>query len=112
GPVAVLDKNVNAHAERMVRHGTPPCPPRLTRRSVPRVLRCGRSGMSAKVKEVRTHEGKPYGWTFRCPGCNDWHVLKDWTFNGNLEKPTFSPSVLVHPHQALADDDKTVITTP
>jgi hypothetical protein len=68
--------------------------------------------MSAKVKEVKTGDGKPYGWKFRCPGCNDWHVLHGWTFNGNLEKPTFSPSVLVHSHEALGDDDKTVITTP
>jgi hypothetical protein len=68
--------------------------------------------MGAKVKEIRTHEDKPYGWSFRCPGCNDWHVLKDWTFNGSLEKPTFTPSVLVHSHKALADDDVTVIMTP
>jgi len=29
-----------------------------------------------------------------CPGCNHIHGidLKRWTFNGNLESPTFSPS--------------------
>ena len=37
---------------------------------------------------------------FRCPGCEDVHnVVVDapsgWTWNGDLEKPTFSPSVLV-----------------
>lgn len=39
---------------------------------------------------------------FRCPGCNDLHqVVVDksepqpvWEFNGDVEKPTFSPSVL------------------
>lgn len=33
---------------------------------------------------------------FRCPGCNDTHTLsyRIWTFNGDLEKPTFRPSVL------------------
>lgn len=32
---------------------------------------------------------------YRCP-CGDVHALKGkWTFNGDLEKPTFSPSVLV-----------------
>jgi hypothetical protein len=35
---------------------------------------------------------------FWCPGCNDIHAIRDgssgWTFNGNHEKPTFTPSVL------------------
>lgn len=34
--------------------------------------------------------------TFYCPGCEMPHSFdKRWTFNGNLEKPTFSPSLLV-----------------
>lgn len=37
---------------------------------------------------------------FRCPGCNDVHgivvdVPEAWTWNGDLERPTFSPSVLM-----------------
>lgn len=34
---------------------------------------------------------------FRCPGCDDFHTIRvgTWTFNGDLERPTFSPSVLV-----------------
>ena len=36
---------------------------------------------------------------FQCPGCNETHEISDkpggWTFNGDFEKPTFSPSVLV-----------------
>lgn len=37
---------------------------------------------------------------FRCPGCEDNHqILADrdrgWGFNGDLERPTFTPSVLV-----------------
>ncbi len=34
---------------------------------------------------------------FRCPGCDDFHQIRVgiWTFNGDLERPTFSPSVLV-----------------
>ncbi len=33
---------------------------------------------------------------FWCPGCECMHVLTPgWTFNGNYDKPTFSPSVLV-----------------
>lgn len=31
-----------------------------------------------------------------CPGCNFTHVLDDrWTFNGDYEKPTFTPSLLI-----------------
>ena len=33
---------------------------------------------------------------FRCPGCNSSHFVNDgWTWNGSVEKPTFSPSILV-----------------
>ena len=45
------------------------------------------------------------GYSFECPGCGSQHVYytvefntppnPTWTFNGNLEKPTFSPSLLV-----------------
>lgn len=44
------------------------------------------------------HQGngsKRVAWI--CPGCNDVHQIDParWTWNGSLEKPTFSPSVLV-----------------
>lgn len=46
---------------------------------------------------VRVAEGGRY--TFRCPGCNRNHSVVvaagQWTFNGDVERPTFSPSVLV-----------------
>lgn len=34
---------------------------------------------------------------FRCPGCDDNHQVGvgTWTWNGDLERPTFTPSVLV-----------------
>lgn len=33
-----------------------------------------------------------YHW---CPACQDIHTLPDrWQFDGNLEKPTFSPSFI------------------
>lgn len=41
---------------------------------------------------------------FRCPGCDDNHQIRvgTWTWNGDLDLPTFSPSVLVkgygYPH--------------
>ena len=31
-----------------------------------------------------------------CPGCGCSHIFdQQWTFNGDFEKPTFSPSMLV-----------------
>lgn len=39
--------------------------------------------------------------SFHCPGCNGTHSINTipprpvWDFNGNLEAPTFEPSVLV-----------------
>lgn len=56
-----------------------------------------------RVKES-IHEGSLVALQFRCPGCNDWHsVYQDngqrkgplWKWNGSLEKPTFTPSLLV-----------------
>lgn len=33
---------------------------------------------------------------FWCPGCENMHVLDgSWNFNGDYNKPTFSPSILV-----------------
>jgi hypothetical protein len=39
---------------------------------------------------------------FWCPGCDDDHVINvsgvgrpNWTYNGNPEAPTFTPSILV-----------------
>ena len=51
-----------------------------------------------KVQEHDYKDGKQY-W-FWCPGCDYSHAFtvlengKGWTFNGDLEKPTFSPSLL------------------
>ncbi len=44
--------------------------------------------------------------SFRCPGCDDFHQISvgTWTFNGDLERPTFTPSVLVGGVQWGNDD--------
>lgn len=39
-----------------------------------------------------------YGYSFWCPGCEELHVFttsgdKRWTFDGDMEKPTFTPSL-------------------
>ncbi len=35
-------------------------------------------------------------YRFRCPGCEFDHIIDEtWTWNGDRERPTFKPSVLV-----------------
>lgn len=35
-------------------------------------------------------------YLFWCPGCQELHAYgPTWTFNGDLDKPTFTPSLLV-----------------
>lgn len=54
--------------------------------------------MAALGKKLRTLEGGKVA--FMCPGCSQMHHVtvdgsRGWTFNGDGDKPTFSPSVLV-----------------
>lgn len=63
---------------------------------------------------IEKHVKHGYGddheeYFFLCPGCKDWHYVlvrygdtypkgfgvPQWEFNGDIEKPTFSPSLLV-----------------
>ena len=56
---------------------------------------------------------QPAGYQFWCPGCNEHHMVsirlwRDggnpvWEFKGDLERPTFEPSVL-HRTGHFADD--------
>ncbi len=56
---------------------------------------------------VTTNKGKFYCWLVFCPGCECVHGPNaGWTFNGDFEKPTFSPSILVK--GADGDGAKTV----
>jgi len=50
----------------------------------------------------RCHEGIAY-YIFWCPGCECGHVYcvgtgsrTTWNFNGDINKPTFTPSLLNH----------------
>lgn len=50
--------------------------------------------VSAKLRRTET------GFTYWCQGCEEMHSVRTdgggaWDFDGNLEAPTFSPSVLV-----------------
>lgn len=55
-----------------------------------------------RVKQLVAHGGEHYGYAFRCPGCDDTHVIptkphpRGWDFSGTEERPTFAPSILVH----------------
>jgi hypothetical protein len=45
------------------------------------------------VKLVIADDG---GHIFDCPGCGHHHLVPDrWDFDGDLESPTFSPSILI-----------------
>jgi hypothetical protein len=56
-----------------------------------------------KVERLTDQDGETECWHFECPGCGIGHApytknrpgAPTWTFNGDIEKPTFSPSLLV-----------------
>lgn len=53
-----------------------------------------------KVIEVKTSEGEFGGWAIFCPACDCSHLFDGrWTFNGDMDKPTFRNSMLVHEHK-------------
>lgn len=55
-----------------------------------------------RAKPVIDSIGQLHGYSIVCPGCNQNHVIYTnpvlynicWGFNGDCEKPTFSPSLL------------------
>lgn len=51
--------------------------------------------MTARATLATAEDGQRV--LFRCPGCDDNHQIHvgTWTWNGDLDRPTFSPSVLV-----------------
>lgn len=54
------------------------------------------STVENRIRLVSDGDSGPiYG--FHCPGCNDVHhvATKLWEFNGDMRRPTFSPSLLV-----------------
>ncbi len=54
-----------------------------------------------KLTKIQPNEITQEAYAFYCPGCDNHHVyiVKSkqnycWTFNGDMDKPTFSPSLL------------------
>lgn len=58
--------------------------------------------MSKKVQTVHRNNGEVDGYIFYCPGCkeNHFYTTPQWSFNGDEEKPTFTPSLL-YPTKAI-----------
>lgn len=61
----------------------------------------------AKVQRFE-HYGEAYG--FDCPGCKNPHIMpvtgdRGWGFNHNLEKPTFTPSILARGQEPITDEE-------
>lgn len=58
-----------------------------------------------KVKPDHNKEGEQTGYRFTCPGCGSEHSIAvrphlnhcgaGWVFNGNMDTPTFTPSLMV-----------------
>jgi len=51
------------------------------------------------MKLRRARNGNDAYRVFRCPGCDDIHMVKvngegSWSWNGDEEKPTIKPSIL------------------
>lgn len=54
-----------------------------------------------KTRPIIKSDGTLYGHAIRCPACDDYHVFAckvdagkaGWSFNGDRERPTFSPSM-------------------
>ena len=81
--------------------------------------------MAARARIVTTTDGAHYGIEFRCPGCSaaeggdSTHTVTTppypnhpWGWNGSIDLPTLTPSILVHPHGVYANDGVTVIQSP
>lgn len=56
--------------------------------------------MSRRAKRLERGDGSYGGHLVECPACGFGHLFEvnRWTFNGDEERPTFSPSMLVHPN--------------
>ena len=49
-----------------------------------------------RLKRFSDAQGELAGYTFFCPGCNEIHTINTrWHFDGDYDKPTISPSILV-----------------
>lgn len=66
--------------------------------------------MAALSKYLRSYADG--GLMFWCPGCDGAHAVRTgegggprWGYNGDPDKPTFTPSILVRGFDRLSDDE-------
>lgn len=76
----------------------------------------------SRAKTFYAGDGMPYGVQLQCPGCGFDHVLPvhwpqgvtespeakglpHWTFNGDYERPTVSPSILARGMERVTDEE-------
>lgn len=60
--------------------------------------------MSQVSPFLRRVQGGHAHW---CPGCGEMHRIPDrWSFDGNVERPTFSPSVKITGKQTVIVDGR------
>lgn len=70
----------------------------------------GSGGLTLKAKLRRCQDnGREYPMVWiRCPACEEHHAVKitsdGWTFNGDEERPTFTPSILVRGTKQITDE--------
>jgi hypothetical protein len=65
----------------------------------------------AKLRTARREGGIDY--LFYCPGCRLAHTITvrddgghpSWSFDGDQERPTFTPSLLIHEVRAPTDEE-------
>lgn len=67
------------------------------------------------VQSDQGHAPSHADFIFWCPGCKCGHGVWTtktntqsavWSFNGNLERPTFSPSILITYTRDITDDER------
>lgn len=70
--------------------------------------RNGGEAMSEKIRIINAHGTTNEPWVqFMCPGCGRTHSINNtWTFNGDMERPTITPSVKVTWPQGKGKPDR------
>ena len=68
-----------------------------------------------KAHAFQDTQGKRLGYLIQCPACGNCHAFHTevansvgakWSFNGNVDRPTFSPSMLCRQPKGCIKDGK------
>lgn len=59
-----------------------------------------------KITKIETNNPKDFHLMFECPGCKQNHgINQNWQFNGDFERPTINPSILVRGTVPITDEE-------